>query len=102
MTDFTVRDLLAMDIDIDVYDNVCESLAIAYCGAIALTSEGQKRFADVLDLTVNIDKNNCVAIIDVDDAEGVWQKKLKGAKELFYALAGYCSTTDYDTWFIEP
>ena len=102
MTKHTIRDLLLMDVDIDVYDNVCESLAIAFCGPMNLTEEGEEHFKDVLDLPVSIYTDDNVAIIDVDDSEGVWQKKLKGAKELFYALAGYCSVTDYDTWFIEP
>ena len=100
MEDFRVRDLLNMDVDIDVYDNVCESLAIAFCGKVGLTAEGSERFMDVLDLPVTIYADNNVAIVDVDDVEGVWQKKLKGTKELFYALAGYCSSSDYDRWFI--
>ena len=102
MTKHTIRDLLLMDVDIDVYDNVCESLAIAFCGPMNLTEEGKEHFKDVLDLPVIIYTDDNVAIVDVDDSEGVWQKKLKGAKELFYALAGFCSITDYDTWFIEP
>ena len=27
----TVKDLLKMEVDIDVYDDVCEELAIAFC-----------------------------------------------------------------------
>ena len=34
-----IKDLLEMEIDVDVYDNVCEELAIAFCGATKLTEE---------------------------------------------------------------
>lgn len=99
-----IKDLLEMEIDVDVYDNVCEELAIAFCGATKLTEEGREHFANVLEYDVNILENSFlgqVAIVDVDDKEGVWQKKLEGAKELFYSLAGYCSSTDYDRWFVD-
>lgn len=99
-----VKDLLEMEIDIDVYDNVCEELAIAFCGAIKLTEEGGRHFANVLEYDVKILENSFlgdVAIVNVDDEEGIWQKKLEGAKELFYSLAGYCSSTDYERWFID-
>lgn len=101
MTKHTIRDLLLMDVDIDVYDNVCESLAIAFCGPMNLTEEGKEHFKDVLDLPVIIYTDNNVAIVDVDDSEGVWQKKLKGAKELFYALAGFCPISDWHKWFVQ-
>lgn len=99
-----VRDLLEMEIDIDVYDNVCEELAIAFCGATRLTEEGKKHFANVLEYDVKILEDSFfgkVAIVDVDDKEGIWQKKLEGAKELFYSLAGYCPLTDYERWFVD-
>lgn len=102
MTKHTIRDLLLMDVDIDVYDNVCESLAIAFCGPMNLTEEGKEHFKDVLDLPVIIYTDNNVAIVDVDDVEGVWQKKLKGAKELFHALAGFCPISDWHKWFVQP
>ena len=102
MTKHTIRDLLLMDVDIDVYDNVCESLAIAFCGPMNLTEEGKEHFKDVLDLPVIIYTDNNVAIVDVDDSEGVWQKKLKGAKELFYALAVFCPISDWHKWFVQP
>ena len=32
-------------LDVDVYDNVCEELGIAYCGdSIELTTEGKEHF----------------------------------------------------------
>lgn len=85
--------------DIDVYDDVCEELGIAYCGGYKLTKEGEKQFKDVLEYDILVDEN--LAIIHVDDEEGIWQKKLKKAKQFFYAAAGYCDCDDYDRWFIE-
>lgn len=87
--------------DIDVYDNVCEELGIAYCGEIELTKEGKEYFKEVLEYYIDIEENSRypVAIVDVDGPEGVWQKKLKKAKEFFYSAAGYCSDENYQKWF---
>ena len=84
--------------DIDVYDNVCELLAIAYCGT-QLTKAGEEHFKEVLDYEILVMPVHNIAVIDVDGPEGVWQKKLKIAKEFFYSAAGYCAETDYDKWF---
>ena len=85
--------------DIDVYDDVCEELGIAYCGGYKLTKEGEKEFKEVLEYDILVDDD--VAIVHVDDEEGIWQKKLKNAKRFFYAAAGYCNCDDYDRWFVE-
>lgn len=95
----TVEELLGMEIDVDVYDNVCEELAIAFCGPVELTDAGRERFADAL--TLHVELTSACAIVDVDGEDGVWQKKLGAAKRLFNAAAGYCSTTSYDRWFKE-
>lgn len=95
----TVEDLLGMEIDADVYDNVCEELAIAFCGPMELTDEGREHFADALTLPVEL-TSEC-ALVDVDGPEGEWQKKLRAAKRLFGAAAGFCSKTSYDRWFKE-
>lgn len=101
----TVSELLKMDIDIDIYDDVCEELAIAFCGAVELTPEGSKEFSEVLRYDVEIVRDRYgepyCAVVHVDDRDGVWQEKLKNAKHLFYSLAGYCAYDDYDKWFIE-
>ena len=99
-----VRDLLPMEIDIDVYDNVCDDIGIAFCGPMEVTKDGVKKFSEPLGYSVTL-KNyggDVVAIVDVDDAdEKVWKRKLRKAKELFYSLAGYCDADDYDKWFKE-
>ena len=85
--------------DVDVYDNVCEELGIAYCGGMKLTKEGEEHFKEVLDYDIDVYEDYGEAVIDVDGDEGVWQKKLKKAKEFFYSAAGYCACDDWDKWF---
>lgn len=87
--------------DVDVYDDVCEEIGIAYCGEIKLTEEGKKEFEEVLDYDIDVDEESNVAVIHVDDKEGIWQKKLKKAKQFFYSAAGYCADEDYQKWFVE-
>lgn len=89
--------------DIDVYDNVCEELGIAFCGGYKLSKEGREKFKEALEFEIDVDEDPRypVAVVDVDGDEGVWQKKLKQAKELFYSLAGYCDDELFNKWFIE-
>lgn len=99
-----VRDLLKMEIDIDVYDDVCEELGIAFCGAYELTDEAKEHFAEALEYDVEFHNNGAaiVGIVHVDDPdEAVWESRLEKAIELFYSLAGYCAADDYDKWFKE-
>lgn len=111
-----VSDLLLFDNDIDVYDNVCESLAIAFCNPFDddevhewseyLTERGMRQFDKVLDYPIEIVGSDCgmdipSAILDVDDVDDkVWRARLSLAKRFFYAAAGYCSCEDYDKWFL--
>lgn len=96
----TVRDLIPMAVDIDVYDDVCEELEIAYCGPYKLTDEGEKVFADALALPIEM--NDDYVVVHVDDAdEKTWKRRLRAAKRFFYAIAGYCDANDFDKWFVE-
>ena len=96
-----VKDFIKIEQDVDVFDNVCEELAIAFCGAIKLTKEGKKKFADVLEYDIDVRKSFLadVAVIDIDYDD--WKDRLKKAKEFFYSVAGYCSEENYDKWFVE-
>ena len=93
-----VKDLIEQEIDIDVYDDVCEELGIAFCGPLFLTEEGKKTFAEVLEYDVRLSGD--VAIVNVDTEDDGWKKKLRLAKKFFVSAAGYCSVDDYDRWFI--
>ena len=97
-----VKDLLKMDIEIDVYDDVCEELAICFCAPQEMTEEGMKHFAEVLEYEIDIDTfNDCATVhVDGDDGNG-WKKRLRKAEEFFYSAAGYCADTDYRKWFKE-
>ena len=99
-----VKDLIKMDIDVDVYDNVCDDIGIAFCGALELTDEGKAKFEIALNLDVeSLDEDDAVCVINVDDEffPDNWKFNLKRAKEFFYAAAGYCSESDWNKWFKE-
>ena len=100
-----VKDLLKMDIDVDVVDDVCEELYIAFCGAYELTEAGKRKFREALNYECEFHRpcsDDLICIIHVDDPdEKVWTRKLRKATELFYSLAGYCAAEDYDRWFKE-
>jgi len=100
----TIRDLIQQDVDIDVYDDVCEELGIAFCGPQPLTPEGENEFAEVLDYPVMINFHSYggipAAIVRIDDPdEDVWKERLGKAKKFFEGAAGYCACSDYDRWF---
>jgi len=96
-----VRELLEKEIDIDVYDNVCEELSIAFCGPVKLTAEAEEKFANVLDLDVMMQEDSRWynwAVVDCDKEN--WRELVEDASYLFSALAGFCAQEDYDRWFI--
>ena len=99
-----VREFIKIEKDIDVYDDVCEELGIAFCGPMELTSEGEKEFAEVMDydITVESDGRYANATVHVDDPdEKTWKHKLRMAENFFYSAAGYCADEDFRKWFKE-
>lgn len=94
-----VRDLLPQEIDIDVCDDYDESCYIAFCGPMKLTAEGEAKFADALD--VEIELHNDIVILVCGDDDKIARKNVKAVTKLFYSMAGYCLADDYDKWFIE-
>lgn len=97
-----VKDLIEMKTEIDVYDNYTEELGVAYCGT-QLTEAGKKKYADVLEFEIESIKDE-VVVIAIDngtDPEAVTEKKLAKAMDMFYGMAGYCSTEKYDKYFID-
>ena len=87
-----IREFIKMDIDIDVCDDYDETCYIAFCGAMALTEEGEKEFADVLDAMVEVSDN--IAILHAESCEEV-----NALRHFFYSAAGYCPEEDYNRWF---
>jgi hypothetical protein len=96
---YNVRKLLEQDVDLDIYDDVCEELGIAFCGPVKLTEEGLKRFCGCLDFPVSYYPDDGFAVVHIDAPEGIWQKNLHSVKELFEAMAGFCKVSDYERWF---
>ena len=96
----TVREFLKEEIDIDVVDDIEDSLWIAFCGPMELTEEGEKYFADVLDLDVFPYWQGDRAVVRLEGHKD-WKRLLRKVKELFESLAGYCSEDDWDRWFKE-
>ena len=92
-----VREIIGREIDIDVVDDVCESLCIGFTGPQELTKKGEEHFEDVLDFQVEVDEEECSAVVHIDGPG--WKKKLHMAKEFFVSAAGYCSEADYKRWF---
>ena len=95
-----VKDLLGQEVDIDVYDNVCGELAVAFSGPMELTEAGKQRFAEALEFEISLGDNR--VWVDVDDYdEDEFERKLALAKELFEGMAGYCSVDEWNEWFKE-
>lgn len=85
--------------DIDVTESVSESFCIAYCGN-QLTETGKKEWNDVLTCFIDVDEYTRypLAVIDLDD-DRQWMHTAKRARQFFYAMAGYCAESYYDSWF---
>lgn len=97
----TIRDLLAMNIDIDVYDADTDGIGIAYCGPTGLTAAGAEYFKDVLDYEVEFVNGTYagdIAVVHIPDNVD-YDEMLEKTEELFGSLAGYCSESDWDNWF---
>lgn len=94
-----VKDLITQEVDIDVYDDVCEELSVAFCGPMTLTPEGQEKFEEVLEYDVELSDDH--AIVKVDAPGDEWKRRLALAKEFFEGAAGYCSAANYDKWFTD-
>ena len=92
-----VKDLLKMNIDVDVYDADTDGIPME------LTEAGKEKFKDVLEYEVEFNEGTCygdIAVVTVPDTED-YDKGLRKAEDLFYALAGDVSPEKYDNWFKE-
>ena len=95
-----IRDFIKQDIDIDVYDDYTSELNIAFVGPQALTPEGEKYFADVLDYDIDYTPNDEWATVHIYGEDGWWDQKLARAEFFFESAAGYCSEKEYNEWFV--
>ena len=99
-----VKEFIKQSVDIDVFDDICEELYIAFCGPMELTPAGKKHFREVLGYEVELHNNGAaiVGIVHIDDPDDdVWEARLEKAKEFFEACAGYCTVDEFEKWFKE-
>ena len=98
----TIRELMEYEIDIDVANNVTDSLGCCLVCPIKLTEEGEREWGDVLDYIVDVsgDDNYAECIVD-DDPNIKWQTKKMRLNDFLYSAAGYCSEDDYNKWFVD-
>lgn len=96
----TIRKLMTYECDIDVVNNVTDSLGCCLVCPQQLTEEGEREWADVLDYIVDVYDNYAVCIVD-DDPNIKWQTKNRRLNRFLSSAAGYCSEEDYDKWFID-
>ena len=89
-----VKDLLKMDVDIDVCDDYDERCYIAFCGPQELKPAGKKQFKNALNADVDMHKYIAWIHAETDtEADDLY--------DFFYSMAGYCADSDYKKWFVE-
>lgn len=103
-----VKDIFAPEFhkkcgDVDVYNDVTDDIAPAFCGGIALTEYGQKRFAKALDTEIEVknDEDYIYIVCLLDKPEDAWEECWDNILKLFRCAAGYCSVDEYGKLFIE-
>lgn len=98
----TIRELMGYEIDIDIANNVTDSLGCCLVCPTKLTEEGEREWGDVLDYVVDVygDDNYAECIVD-DDHNIKWQTKKRRLDEFLASAAGYCSEYDYNKWFMD-
>ena len=100
-----VKEFIKQEICVDVVDDVCEELYIAFDGPLELTDKGKRHFSEVLNYEITLNQigwNDIVGIVAIDDPDdSVWEARLEKAKEFFESAAGYCADSDYKKWFKE-
>ena len=98
----TIRELMGYEIDVDVANNVVDSLGICLCCPMQLTEEGEREWGDVMKYVVDVyGKDNFATCIVDDDLNVPWKTKAMRLDKFLWAAAGYCSEEDYDKWFCE-
>ncbi len=89
-----VKDFIKKKINIDVYDST-DDIGLPLTAPVNLTAEGEKYFADALNLNIAIEQDNGIARVKTRSLKSRMQ-----AIEFFYAVAGYCDKADYNRWFV--
>lgn len=90
-----VRDLLSMDVCVDMAADYDERLWIAFDGPCRLTEIGEDVFEKALDLKVKFTGAIDAVVICKDE------KEAEIARYLFESFAGYCTDDEWRLWFEE-
>lgn len=86
--------------DMDVYNDVTDSVYPAWCGN-TFTEEGREYFKEALELEADIRTIwDCPSILVHTDGEN-WKHNNALVRDLFDAMAGYCTDEEYERWFID-
>ena len=102
-----LRELLKLDIDVDVSDDYADQFKdggrwfdsiIAFVGPCNLTEAGKKRYKDIMELDVDVDESSAYVHIPEDEDEKM-EKLEKEVMLFFYAAAGYMSEDLYEEYF---
>ena len=105
----TLKDILTLENweqygDMDVYNDVTDDYACAWCGTIC-TTYGEGVYQSTLDIPAEIRDDNwlggghkCIVVL-VDQFEG-WEDKWDEASALFSDMAGYIAEEDYVQRFV--
>lgn len=91
-----VKDLLDIPyVSVDVCDDYDERCYIAYESGYELTDAGVIKFADALNIPITGIDGYSVTLHCING------KEARACKDLFYSLAGFCGSDDFDIWFQE-
>lgn len=93
-----VKDLLKLEIEIDIYDDYDERCGVAFCGPCNLTAKGKKKFASILGNSVDfwLYPEEDMAVVHCDN-----EYDAQMAKYLFHGFAGFIPSDEWDEYFIE-
>lgn len=96
-----VRDLMKLDIDVDITTNVFDDCYCAFVGPQPLTKFGLSYWEEVLELDCELSNEAPVCEIIIPDNlnEKETEEINEGIKDFFGSCAGYCSIQDYKSWF---
>lgn len=48
--ELTIKELTALEVDVDIYNDVTDDIAPAFCGALAISDSGISHFKSILDI----------------------------------------------------
>ena len=87
-----IKDLLEMDIDVDIYNDLTEDMPAAFVGPHKLTNEGKIQFSDVLKYDIEFEDGDCIVHCGT-------VKQVRSMCDFFNSIAGFCHPEEYNLFF---